>query len=244
MPSPVLGVPGWHQVRPLHLPKPDPLPSGHSIRLFSVKISGSPYPQTLQVSSWPRTDHGESHTPLAILISSWMFTGTKLRSLEPTSGILVELLGWRKSFCWISKGSNFKHGDGGWSLYVKEGRISLRIKPTQKKANKPTNRLFWPFEALDSAMPEAVIPWSFRLYESIPSFFDLSQSELGSISCNLMNPKYYTAQYISFCVWIYLWPHPEPRGMQMTAHCHLQEWESLKSLCVLACWFPLGLSCR
>ena len=141
MPSSVLGVPGWHLVCLLHLPKPDPLPSGHSIRLFSVKILGSPYSQTLEVSSCPRTDHGESHTPLAIVISSWMFTGPKLRSSEPTSGMLVELLGWRKSFCWVSKWSNFKHGDAGGSLYVKEGRISLRIKPTQKKANKPTNRL-------------------------------------------------------------------------------------------------------
>ena len=161
------------------------------------------------MSLWPETDPGESHTLLTVGTSSWIYTGPKLRSSELTSGMLVELLGWRKSFCWVSQRSNFKGGAAGGSLYIKGGRICLRIKPTQKKTN-----MQWLCSDHLSPLIQPCLkpspPWTFQLYELIHSLLGLSQSKLGFMSCN---PKYYTAQYISFWIWTYLWPHAEPGGI-------------------------------
>lgn len=62
--------------------------------------------------------------------------GPKLGQSEPTLGMLLELLGQRKSFFWVSKRSRFKCGAAGGCLCIKEGRICQQEKEANREKNK------------------------------------------------------------------------------------------------------------
>lgn len=104
--------------------------SSHS---FFRKIWGSTYSQTLEVRRWPRPDHGISYAPGHS--DSFLETsmGLKLGQSSEFQECWMNLLGGRKSFCWISKRSSFTLSAAIGCLWIREGRVVQRMKLTEMK---------------------------------------------------------------------------------------------------------------